>query len=299
MILPRLVLGTARIAGGIDEARGIALIRTALDAGVTHIDTAPSYGMGTAEIVVGKAIVGFGQVGVTTKLGSHRPGQAWLRTALRRIKRGLGSGETPPATLPPPRIDAPSGNLFSPATMARSLALSRERLGRINVLLLHDISLGEVTDVVLAELLALAGRASAAPGYAGYAQWDPALDAAFPLGTIAQCAPDPDWLSGGAILPARPLWLHSVVKTGLALAAIEPRFAAALDQAASLVEARDPQTARLAALYALAAERVPGARLLATSSHRYRLESVLEAIRAIDSAGSVSAIAACFAAQAG
>lgn len=300
MILPRLVLGTARIAGGIDERPGIKLVRSALGAGITHIDTAPSYGMGTAEIVVGKAITGFDQVGVTTKLGSHRPGQAWLRTALRRIRRGLGSGEVPAASLPPFRIAAPSGNDFASDALARSLALSRERLGRIDVLLLHDISAPEVTEPVLAELLALAGQIAATPGYAGYAQWDAALDAGFPAQAAAQCAPDPRWLSGGAaVLPTRPLWLHSVVKTGLALAAGDPHFATALDQAAAMVTARDSQTARLAALYALAAKRVPAARLLITSSHRDRLDGLLAAIAGIDRANQADEIAARFAPQAG
>ena len=300
MILPRLVLGTARIAGGIDEQRGIALVRSALDSGITHIDTAPSYGMGTAEIVVGKAITGFGQVGVTTKLGSHRPGQAWLRTALRRIKRGFGAPDAMTANLPPPRIAGPSGNDFAPAAMARSLALSCERLGRIDVLLLHDISAPEVTEPVLAELQALAGQIKATAGYAAYARWDAALDAAFPAEAIAQCAPDPRWLSGGAaVLPTRPLWLHSVVKTGLALAASDPQFAIALDRAAAMVEARDLQTGRLAALYALAAGRVPAARLLITSSHRDRLDSLLAAIAGIDRGNRADEIAALFAAQAG
>ena len=300
MILPRLVLGTARIAGGIDERRGIALVRSALDAGITHIDTAPSYGLGTAEIVVGKAIVGFGRVGVTTKLGSHRPGQAWLRTALRRIKRGIATAETIAASLPPPRIAGPSGNDFALAAMARSFALSRDRLGRIDVLLLHDVSAPEVTKAVLTELLALAGTVEATPGYAGYAQWDAALDAAFPAEAIAQCAPDPRWLSSGAAVQStRPLWLHSVVKTGLALAASDPQFAIALDRAAAMVEARDLPTARLAALYALAARRVPDARLLVTSSHRDRLDGLLAAIAGIDRGNQVDEIAALFAPQAG
>ena len=300
MILSRLVLGTARIAGGIDEQRGIALVRSALDSGITHIDTAPSYGMGTAEIVVGKAIRGYDHARITAKLGSHRPGQTWLRTALRRIKRGLGTSEAMTASLPPPRIAAPSGNNFAPAAMARSLALSRERLGRIDVLLLHDISAPEVTEPVLAELLALAGQITATPGYAGYARWDAALDAAFPAAAIAQCAPDPRWLSGGAaVLPARPLWLHSVVKTGLALAASDPQFTIALDRAAAMVEARDLQTGRLATLYALAAARVPAARLLITSSHRDRLDGLLAAIAGIDRANRADEIVALFAAQAG
>jgi methylglyoxal reductase len=44
--------------GGHDDANSIAAIRTALDEGVTLIDTAPAYGLGKAEELVGEAIAG-------------------------------------------------------------------------------------------------------------------------------------------------------------------------------------------------------------------------------------------------
>ena len=55
-------LGTWAIGGwmwgGTDEARSIAAIQAALDAGISLIDTAPAYGQGLAEEIVGKAIKG-------------------------------------------------------------------------------------------------------------------------------------------------------------------------------------------------------------------------------------------------
>src|SRR5690606_9717729 len=55
-------LGTWAIGGwmwgGTDGAESIAAIRAGLDEGVTLIDTAPAYGMGRAEQIVGKAIAG-------------------------------------------------------------------------------------------------------------------------------------------------------------------------------------------------------------------------------------------------
>lgn len=55
-------LGTWAIGGwmwgGTDEAQSIAAIHAALDAGVTLIDTAPAYGQGLAEEIVGKALKG-------------------------------------------------------------------------------------------------------------------------------------------------------------------------------------------------------------------------------------------------
>ena len=55
-------LGTWAIGGwmwgGTDEAASISAIRASIDAGVTLIDTAPAYGQGLAEEIVGKAIEG-------------------------------------------------------------------------------------------------------------------------------------------------------------------------------------------------------------------------------------------------
>ncbi|MAY89230.1 MAG: aldo/keto reductase [Pseudooceanicola sp.] len=55
-------LGTWAIGGwmwgGTDEAASVAAIHTALDEGITLIDTAPAYGQGLAEEIVGKAIAG-------------------------------------------------------------------------------------------------------------------------------------------------------------------------------------------------------------------------------------------------
>ncbi|WP_240608170.1 aldo/keto reductase [Pararhodobacter oceanensis] len=67
-------LGTWAIGGwmwgGTDESRSIAAIQTSIDEGITLIDTAPAYGQGTAEEIVGKAIKGRrDQVVLATKCG--------------------------------------------------------------------------------------------------------------------------------------------------------------------------------------------------------------------------------------
>lgn len=297
MIVPRLVLGTARIAGGASQSAAVALVRSAFDAGIGAVDTAPSYGLGTAEQVVGQALAGHPQVAVTTKLGSHRPSHPMLRTWARRIKRLVSAPGEPEASLPPVRIEAPVGNDFSARAMAQSLEVSLDRLGRIDALLLHDITAQEVTPAVLGDLAGLAqGRSS---GYASYARWDAELDQCFPPESLAQCAPDPGWLLGTVPIPqGRPLRLHSIAKAGLALAAQDPLFAKGLHQAAAMIEA-DPMTARIAAIYALASVRMPQARLLFTSSHRARLSALIKALQRVDQQHSAATIAACFTAQPG
>ena len=67
-------LGTWAIGGwmwgGTDEAQSIGAIQASIDEGVTLIDTAPAYGQGLAETIVGKAIRGRrDDVVIATKCG--------------------------------------------------------------------------------------------------------------------------------------------------------------------------------------------------------------------------------------
>jgi len=71
---PVVGLGTWAISGwmwgGTDEAKSIRAIQASIDAGVNLIDTAPAYGLGLAETIVGKAIRGRrDKVLVATKFG--------------------------------------------------------------------------------------------------------------------------------------------------------------------------------------------------------------------------------------
>src|SRR5579859_73849 len=56
----RIGLGTWAIGGwmwgGTDEPQSIATIRSAIERGVTFIDTAPAYGFGRSEEIVGRAL---------------------------------------------------------------------------------------------------------------------------------------------------------------------------------------------------------------------------------------------------
>lgn len=66
--------------GEVDDQQSIRAIRAAVDAGINLIDTAPAYGDGHSEEVVGKAIEGIrDQVVVASKCGTHRDGAAYIR----------------------------------------------------------------------------------------------------------------------------------------------------------------------------------------------------------------------------
>jgi len=85
----RIGLGTWAIGGwmwgGTDEATSIATIRAAVERGVTLIDTAPAYGFGRSEEIVGKALAEGGlrgRVQIATKVGL-----SWGSSGLYRDSR--------------------------------------------------------------------------------------------------------------------------------------------------------------------------------------------------------------------
>ena len=91
----RIGLGTWVIGGwmwgGTDETAAIGVIREAVDRGVTLIDTAPAYGFGRSEEIVGKALAEGGRrqhVVIATKVGlDWRDGQPFRDASKRRIHK--------------------------------------------------------------------------------------------------------------------------------------------------------------------------------------------------------------------
>jgi len=72
--------------GGTDEAESIATIRAAFDHGINIVDTAPVYGFGRSEEIVGKAIEGGrlrSEVLIATKTGLQWDGEKVSRNASR------------------------------------------------------------------------------------------------------------------------------------------------------------------------------------------------------------------------
>ncbi|WP_434045243.1 MULTISPECIES: aldo/keto reductase [Sorangium] len=86
----RIGLGTWAIGGyqwgGADDDVSVRTIHAALDLGINLIDTAPAYGFGHSEEVVGRAIAERGQrdrVVLATKVGLERRGDALVRNGTR------------------------------------------------------------------------------------------------------------------------------------------------------------------------------------------------------------------------
>ena len=97
LMTSRIGLGTWAIGGwmwgGTDEAQSIATIHSAIDRGVTLIDTAPAYGFGHSEEIVGKALAQGSlrdKVTIATKVGlAWRDGAVFRDSRPARIRREI------------------------------------------------------------------------------------------------------------------------------------------------------------------------------------------------------------------
>ena len=111
--------------GRVDVEEAMRAVRTALDLGITHIDTSPFYGRGMSEVLLGVVLreVPRSDYTLSTKLG---------------------------------RYDVDKFD-FSAARVAESVDVSLHRLGveRIDLMLCHDIEYADVAQVVHETLPAL------------------------------------------------------------------------------------------------------------------------------------------------
>jgi len=92
----RIGLGTWAIGGwlwgGTDERDSISTIRSAIDQGINLVDTAPVYGFGLAEEIVGKAIQGYERekIVIATKAGiAWKDGRVFRDASRERIMQEI------------------------------------------------------------------------------------------------------------------------------------------------------------------------------------------------------------------
>ena len=93
----RICLGTWAIGGwmwgGTDEQESIKTIHQALDLGINMIDTAPVYGFGKSEEIVGKALQQYGRrenIILATKVGLEwKDGKVFRNSSPQRIMQEI------------------------------------------------------------------------------------------------------------------------------------------------------------------------------------------------------------------
>ena len=87
----QLGFGCARLFGGVEKRHASGMLERAYELGIRHFDTAPSYGHGQSENVVGDVFAGVADITVMTKVGIPRPAGApslasvAYRLTLRRV----------------------------------------------------------------------------------------------------------------------------------------------------------------------------------------------------------------------
>jgi hypothetical protein len=193
-IMQRLGFGCGRLTGGWESSHSQRLLETALACGIRYFDTAPYYGGGDSERLVGKVLQASGQIAqVCTKVGLYpRPAPAktrarsmlvaGLRTflpdfALQRLKRRS----------PAPVVSAAPRSFgdFDPASMRASLDRSLEalRCEQVDALLLHEPALSDPQPRAAEMLASFVKRGKVKRlGVGTYA----ALEDLPPFGSIAQ-----------------------------------------------------------------------------------------------------------------
>lgn len=86
MALAKLGFGTSQLMGRVGRKQSLRLMEVAFDAGIRHFDTAPLYGLGAAEAMVGEfARKRRAEITITSKFGDAPPpdlhGLVWPRWA--------------------------------------------------------------------------------------------------------------------------------------------------------------------------------------------------------------------------
>ncbi len=150
-------IGCAYLAAGSLTGHENRLIGTALDTGARHFDVAPSYGLGTAERTLGRALgKRRDEVAIVTKVGICRPAVSPVkqvaRSLLAPVRARLRGSRLSQAVV---RAAGPARSLdFSPAYVAQSLEESLTALGtdRVEGFLLHMPTLEDLGDELLAVL---------------------------------------------------------------------------------------------------------------------------------------------------
>ncbi len=141
----RLGFGTSALMSRVNRRDSLALLGAAFDEGITHFDTARSYGFGEAESVLGDFLQHRReQMTITTKVGIIPPPRAaWLsagKAAARALISALPAARKhvrhrAARLMPAPRFDTAA------MTQSFETSLGALRTGYVDFLLLHEPSM--------------------------------------------------------------------------------------------------------------------------------------------------------------
>jgi len=188
----RLGYGTSNLAGRLSRKESIHLLEAAFDAGIRHFDTAPMYGYGAAEGVLGEFLrTKRDQLTVTTKFGIEPPRQSPVMTVARNLAKAavavMPSLRKSIAQRAESMISA--GNFNVPhAAMSLRRSLAALQTTHIDCLLLHEPKAEQITPELI-EFLESAMRKGEIGSYGVAAtslEMPRILGSGKPFGTVAQ-----------------------------------------------------------------------------------------------------------------
>jgi D-threo-aldose 1-dehydrogenase len=148
--------GCSHVTGGFEARSNVRLLRLVYDLGVRHFDTAPLYGHGTSEDVIGRAFRGDRhKITITSKVGIPHgelsQGKQIVRLAASPVRRWAPQLSKLAARQ---IYSTEPGTDFSVPFVQRSLekSLTKLKTDYIDILLLHEARRGDITDELLSKL---------------------------------------------------------------------------------------------------------------------------------------------------
>jgi Aldo/keto reductase family len=287
-MIDRLIFGTGHLTGGASQKTSHQLISRCLDTGLRHFDTAPGYGLGTAELALGLSLRRDGRAAlINTKVGLPRPYYGVLKSYMRAVKRILIRRHTAIDTSPPQAetADLRRGR-FDPAGMAQSLTDSLNALGvpSVETLFLHEAYADNLSPGANAFLMdARAQGLAKALGIANGALFDPALASLVPPDFVIQSAAPPDFFDGRTRSITNALAFHTIIRSFFWKLTVDRHLKLVVDASCQRFKGLlgDDPGAVVAVGYILLAAAAPKAKLIYTTTAPRRLQAFLSAMRAI------------------
>lgn len=158
MKIDELIFGCGRLRGGTEEANSRKLIELALDQGIRRFDVAPSYGLGSAESILGAVLAESGisrEVKITTKYGIPAPASPSLMLVARRAAKSIVRLVP---SLREVAIRAANTNQgkreIRPDCLIPSIeaSLARLKVSTLDGLLLHEPTVESITPILIQRL---------------------------------------------------------------------------------------------------------------------------------------------------
>jgi D-threo-aldose 1-dehydrogenase len=152
-----LGFGCGGLVGGVSASASRRLVEAAFEAGIRHFDVAPSYGLGTAEDVLGSVLPSCrDQVTIATKVGIGRPRASKILALARAMSKPILKLVPAIKRIVSKKVgDTKPRNLFDVGYVRQTLAdsLLRLRTEGVDLYLMHEMQTEKEVSPALIQFL--------------------------------------------------------------------------------------------------------------------------------------------------